>query len=209
MPDRHTADGLVAKMNETWTIRHPTVWKTSLWGLLLAAGGFFLIDQAVNQFRFKYLPKNVAVVREGTLYRSGQLEPKHFESTIEQFHIRTVIQLNPHEGNQWEETIARKHGAELISVSMPGTGLGEAEDFDRVMKIVRDPARQPILVHCAAGANRTGMVSALFRMMEDHWVHEDAVREMQSRGFDGRVDLPQYLKDVHGRLAERQRGKDR
>ncbi len=209
MPDRHTTDGLVSTMNEPLTWRHPTVWKTSLWGVLLAAGGFFLIDQAVNYFRFEYLPKNVGIVREGVLYRSGQLEPKHFESTLDRFGIRTVIQLNPHVGNEWEETLAQRHGAELVSIPMPGTGLGTADDFGRVMEIVTDPARQPVLVHCAAGANRTGMVAALFRMIEENWVHRDAVREMESRGFDGRVDLPQYLKEVHGKLADRQQGKDR
>jgi protein tyrosine/serine phosphatase len=196
-------------MNRIMTLWHPRVWKTSLAGVLVAGVGFFLIDRAVNFLREELLPKNVAVVREGVLYRSGQLKPSHFDDVLRRYRIRTVVQLNPSEENEWEETHARQIGADLVRVAMPGTGWGETADFDRVLKLIRDPARQPVLVHCAAGANRTGMVSALFRMMDEGWTHADAVREMESKGFDRRVNLPKLLEDVQEVLVDREQGKGR
>jgi protein tyrosine phosphatase (PTP) superfamily phosphohydrolase (DUF442 family) len=180
------------------TLRDPRVWKISLAGLVLAAVGFAIIDFVVNYVRMIHLPKNVGVVRAGVLYRSGQLDPKHFDQTLSQFRIRTVIQLNPESANAWEADAAARFGADLVRIQMPGTGLGRPEEFAEVLAIVRDPSRQPVLVHCAAGANRTGMTAALYRMLEEGWAHSDALREMQSRGFDGKADLPNHLKRVHG-----------
>ncbi|MBY0588393.1 tyrosine-protein phosphatase [bacterium] len=189
------------------TLRHPRVLRVCLIGLVFAALGFFVIDRVVNLIREKRLPKNIAIVREGALYRSGQMEPTHLEEVIKKFHIRTVIQLNPEPKNQWEEDVARQCGARVVKIPMPGTGRGETDDFARVLEIVRDASQQPVLVHCAAGANRTGMACALYRMMDEGWVHADAVREMDSKGFDHRVDLPKLLLEVHDVLVCRERGK--
>lgn len=164
--------------------------------LLLAVGGFFTADFALLTYRTRHLPKNFQVVRSGVLYRSGQMRPEHFDQVLRDHHIRTVICLNPEPASAFEADACGRAGTSFVSLRMPGTGVGRPEDFEQVLAIVRDPSRQPVLVHCYAGANRTGATVALYRMLEEGWRMEDALREMDVAGFDGSRDLVDHLKEL-------------
>ena len=166
--------------------------------LAIAIGGFFSVDFALSLYRLNHLPKNFQVVRSGVLYRSGQMRPEHFDTVIRENHIQTVICLNPEPVSAFEEEVCKRHGTHFVSFRMPGTGVGRLDDFEKVLAIIRDPAQQPVLVHCYAGANRTGATVALYRMQEEGWTLEDALREMDVAGFDGSRDLVDHL---HGMIT--------
>ena len=51
------------------------------------------------------------------------------------------------------------------------------------LQIVADPNRAPLLVHCQHGADRTGLMSALYRVAVQGWTKEEALREMTEGGF--------------------------
>jgi protein tyrosine/serine phosphatase len=163
---------------------------------LLAVGGFFIADFALLTIRTRSLPKNFQVVRAGVLYRSGQMRPEHFDQVLREHQIRTVICLNPEPASAFEADACDRTGTRFISFRMPGTGVGRPEDFEKVLAVVRDPSQQPVLVHCYAGANRTGATVALYRMLEEGWRMEDALREMDVAGFDGSRDLVDHLKEL-------------
>ena len=57
------------------------------------------------------------------------------------------------------------------------------EHVVRVLKILRDRSRGPFLVHCQHGADRTGLMMAMYRMVEQGWSREDAMREMTQGGY--------------------------
>lgn len=59
----------------------------------------------------------------------------------------------------------------------------EEEDVVKFLKIVTDPARAPVLVHCQHGADRTGTMCAIYRIVVQGWTREDAVREMTKGDF--------------------------
>ena len=50
-------------------------------------------------------------------------------------------------------------------------------------KIVTNPKRIPVLVHCQHGADRTGIICALYRIIIQGWTKEDAIKEMNQGGF--------------------------
>ena len=50
------------------------------------------------------------------------------------------------------------------------------------LKIVADPANQPVFVHCMHGADRTGWVVAVYRIVEQGWSADEAWLEMQNFG---------------------------
>ena len=56
-------------------------------------------------------------------------------------------------------------------------------DVLRFLKVVADPANQPVFVHCQQGADRTGCAVAVYRVVEQGWKMEDAVAEMERFGF--------------------------
>lgn len=159
------------------------------------AAAFELLDLGLNAMRSRLIPKNFAVVEPGVLYRSGQLRPEHLERVVREHGIRTIICLNPQEVPEEQERAA-KLGIEWRPFPMPGSGQGQAKQFREVLAVIRDPASQPVLVHCAAGAYRTGATCALYRMTENGWTFDDAVREMKFFGFAGQSDLIDHVKSV-------------
>ena len=59
----------------------------------------------------------------------------------------------------------------------------EEEDVVSFLKIVTDPKRAPVLVHCQHGADRTGTVIAVYRIAVQGWSKAEAIREMTQGGF--------------------------
>ncbi|MDO9071581.1 MAG: tyrosine-protein phosphatase, partial [Deltaproteobacteria bacterium] len=53
----------------------------------------------------------------------------------------------------------------------------EEEDVVRFLKIVTDPKRAPVLVHCQHGADRTGTMIAVYRIAVQGWSKAEAIRE--------------------------------
>ena len=55
--------------------------------------------------------------------------------------------------------------------------------IDRILAELNNPDLQPVFVHCQLGADRTGLVVALDRVLYDNWAPADASKEMMDRGF--------------------------
>jgi protein tyrosine/serine phosphatase len=68
--------------------------------------------------------------------------------------------------------------------------------------VINDPARQPVLVHCEKGADRTGTVVAAYRVVVQGMSVAAAVAEAKSFGYGspGFEDLTTWL---DGYLAAR------
>lgn len=127
------------------------------------------------------LTGNFHAVVEGQYYRSAQLSKEKFIEEIDRHQIKSVLNLrgsNP--GSPWydEEIAAMKlrgitHYDFGISARKPVT----VEKINQIMAIIRN-APKPILVHCQAGADRTGLVTALYRYVIQHRSPEDADKEL-------------------------------
>lgn len=156
---------------------------------------FQVLDYALNELRSRLVPKNFAVVESGVLFRSGQLRPRHLEKVVHEHGIRTIICLNPNDVAD-EQARAAALGVDWKPFPMPGSGQGQAQQFKTILDIIGDPKSQPVLVHCAAGAYRTGATCALHRIVHQGWQLDDAVREMKFFGFAGQRDLVDHIDAV-------------
>jgi protein tyrosine phosphatase (PTP) superfamily phosphohydrolase (DUF442 family) len=133
------------------------------------------------------------VVKDGILYRSGQLTPSQLAKAVRRFGIRTVVnlQLGGREMEQ-ERARAQELGIGFVNLPMPGDGFGEELQFRKVLELVDDPARRPVLVHCARGTCRTGSAVALYRFERDGWTIQDVAAEMRRQAYrDGFI--PGYI----------------
>ena len=66
-----------------------------------------------------------------------------------------------------------------LSVWDPPTDAQTAE----FLAVVTDKSRSPVFVFCADGLNRTGEMTAIYRMAHDGWSVEEAIKEMDDAGF--------------------------
>lgn len=75
----------------------------------------------------------------------------------------------------------------------------EDEDVVRFLRIVTDPENAPVFVHCRRGADRTGMMCAIYRVVVCRWSKDDAIEEMihGDFGFDPRFqNLIDYVREM-------------
>lgn len=75
----------------------------------------------------------------------------------------------------------------------------EREEVVRFLRVVTDPKRTPVLVHCQHGADRTGTMCALYRVAVQGWTKEEAIREMTQGGFGFHEvwgNLPSWIADL-------------
>jgi hypothetical protein len=123
-------------------------------------------------------------VKRGILYRSGQLTSAQLTRAVEQYNIRTVINLQwPGEEMVEERALASALGVDFVNFPMPGDGFGEEWEFREILKILDDPERRPALVHCARGTCRTGAAVAIYRLERDGWTLDDVAAEMRRQTY--------------------------
>ncbi len=61
--------------------------------------------------------------------------------------------------------------------------IPEERQVLRFLTIATDPQKTPILVHCQHGADRTGTMCAVYRILVQGWTKEEAIKEMTDGGF--------------------------
>lgn len=167
-----------------------------------SVGGFYGIDFLLNAYRFGRVPRNFSVVKANVLYRSGQMRPEHFRQMLMQHGIKTVFATNMQE-NEFEANICRQLGVRFVQYDMPGSGIGEAELFHEYLDILGDPSARPVLIHCAAGAYRTGVGVALYRLLYEGWSLDDAVEEMRYSGCGCDHEVVGHVQKVYESIPQR------
>jgi protein tyrosine phosphatase (PTP) superfamily phosphohydrolase (DUF442 family) len=128
-----------------------------------------------------------------SLYRSAQPTEEGLRN-LKEIGITTVVNLRSFHSDRNE--IAPGLGYEHIYMK---AWHPEREEAVRFLRVVTDPKRSPTLVHCQHGADRTGTMTAIYRVVIQGWSKEDAIREMQDGGFGfHRIwrNLPDWIRDL-------------
>ena len=112
---------------------------------------------------------------------------------VEWYGIRTVVNFQlPGREMETERALAGRLGIGFVNLPMPGDGFGEEAQFRKVLEIIDDPQRRPVLVHCARGTCRTGSAVALYRFERDGWTIHDVAAELRRQAYrDGFI--PGYI----------------
>jgi protein tyrosine phosphatase (PTP) superfamily phosphohydrolase (DUF442 family) len=110
---------------------------------------------------------NFRTVVEGRVYRSAQLAPEELEERIERHGIRSVLNLRgSKEDRAWyrrEQEVADRHGLVLRSIDLVPERLPTQPAVVSLVDAL-EALPEPVLIHCAAGADRTGFASVLAAM---------------------------------------------
>ncbi|MDH4319082.1 MAG: dual specificity protein phosphatase family protein [Desulfobulbaceae bacterium] len=112
------------------------------------------------------------------LYRSAQPTDEGMEN-LKKFGVETIVNLRSFHSDR--EKIGYT-GMAYEHIYMKAWHP-EEEDVVRFLQIVTNPRRSPVLVHCQHGADRTGTMVALYRIIVQGWSKEEALREMTEGGF--------------------------
>lgn len=130
------------------------------------------------------LTGNIHEVEPGRVYRSGQLWPSQLASLLQEKGIRTVINLrgeNP--GRDWyDDEIRVTTAAGVRHVSLPmSANVEPSEELLARLIATLGSAQQPMLIHCEAGADRSGLASALYKLINKGEEPAEADRQLSFR----------------------------
>jgi protein tyrosine/serine phosphatase len=128
------------------------------------------------------------------LYRGAQPTKEGFKQ-LEKLGVKTVVNLRSFHSDR-DEIKDVNLGYEHIYMT---AWRAEDEDAVRFLRIVTDPNHTPVFVHCQHGADRTGLMCAIYRIAVQDWSKDEAIEEMTKGGF-GFHGLFQNLVDYIHRL---------
>jgi len=136
---------------------------------------------------------NFHVLDPGRAYRSAQPDPAGLENVISQLGIKTVLNLRgPNPGKPWydaEAQVCEAMNVTLADHPMSSSHLPSGELLSAIIDTLLT-ADYPLLIHCAGGADRSGAVSAIYRMLILGHDRRDALTELSPLYFHFRGATP-------------------
>lgn len=165
---------------ESGTPRGPLIRRVLIVALLLAAVGWY----ARFGVRDHVWARNFAVVTPGEIYRSGRLTPTATRRVVERHGIRTIIDLGAYHPGSAEERRAQRTadalGVTRYRLDLEGDATGNPNEYAHALRLINDPANRPVLIHCAAGSERTGCLVALYRAQDQDLDIEASIDDLMA-----------------------------
>ncbi len=144
---------------------------TAAAAVLLLAGYILVVN----------LQGNFHPITPGESYRSGQPDEHMLAQYKEQYNIKSVLNLRgSHPGESWyEEEMVASAKLNLVHYDVTLSSSQELTDaaVRQLLEVFRTAPR-PILIHCQAGADRSGLVAAMWKVVVNKIPKADAKKEL-------------------------------
>lgn len=151
------------------------IWITLIHGTGIVLGFIEVIYFCIRQKFFKAILPNYDVVEHKRLHRGGQPNVMGLNE-LESKGIRTIIHLR--------EPKLKQYQGQLKRFFIP---FNPYQPKDKIviefLKVIGNQEHHPVFVHCFHGADRTGMLCAIYRIVVQKWDKEKAIEEMKKYGF--------------------------
>ena len=172
-------------------------------GKLLVVVLVTLVAAAAYGWRCYLDTYHLATVQPHALYRDGNQSPCQFETAIRKVQPRTVVSLVDENEEvddakpqfKAEAKYLGDKGIRLERIPVKLGGWPTKSDVEKFLSVTSDPANQPVLVHCAQGVRRTGMMVAAYQIKHLGYDKEKAKDEMLAFGHSERTvnDVKRFI----------------
>lgn len=127
-----------------------------------------------------------------SIYRSSQPGKKAFVE-LSQLGFKSVLNLRKDHTDQINNT-----QLQLYEVRMNASRFTDTEIVSTLKILLKSP--KPIVVHCMYGADRTGVVLAMYRIIFENWTRQMAIDELMNGGYHFHkrfANIPKYITEVN------------
>jgi protein tyrosine phosphatase (PTP) superfamily phosphohydrolase (DUF442 family) len=136
------------------------------------------------------------------LYAGGEPTEEGFRQ-LKAMGVKTVINLR-----FFHDDGKRIAGADLAYEEIPmNTWHAEDEDVVCFLKLLANRDRAPFFIYCRHGADRSGLLCAVYRIVIQGWTKDEAIAEMTQGGFGFHgvwQNLVDYLRKLDVEKMKRQ-----
>ena len=133
---------------------------------------------------------------EDKFFRSAQPNAQGFRGLVTEHGVRTVISLRAFNA---DEPLAQGLDLNLVRIRIHTWNIKRADVVAALQTLRRARSDAPVLLHCQHGADRTGLISALYRILYQGWSKEAALDEMRKGNFGYHAvwgNIPRFIRRV-------------
>ncbi|CAM3138537.1 tyrosine-protein phosphatase [Streptobacillus felis] len=144
-----------------------------------------LIDKTTNMYR---LDENV--------YRSKQLSIDDMK-LLQEYDIKTIISLR-YFGRNKDEKVFGDTELNLISRPLKTWNISPKEIALILNDIQKGKEKGNVLIHCYHGSDRTGLISAMYRIIYQGWDNAEALKELKEGPYGYHkiwINIPRMFTD--------------
>jgi protein tyrosine phosphatase (PTP) superfamily phosphohydrolase (DUF442 family) len=137
-------------------------------------------------------------------YRSAQPLKAGFPALESTAGIKTFVSLRAFHS---DKKLAAGTGIALVSIPINTWNIKQRDLVRALAEIEVAGKRGPVLLHCQHGADRTGLVTALHRMLNEGWTREAALDEMRDGNFGYHAvwgNIPAFVAKVDVEVMRRE-----
>jgi protein tyrosine/serine phosphatase len=120
--------------------------------------------------RYALWRTHVHPVVPGVIYRSGQISPNHFSQAIEDYQIRSMLNLRGQHADQlWyqqEINMALRHQVQHYDLALHANKIPTKAELQILVDVLLTSPK-PLLIHCEGGADRTGLALAVYMILQN------------------------------------------
>jgi protein tyrosine phosphatase (PTP) superfamily phosphohydrolase (DUF442 family) len=132
------------------------------------------------------------------LYRGSEPTREGMEQ-LARMGVKTVVNMRSWGGPH--DTSSRMDGLPLRYVQIEMKAWEPQDQYTlQFLRIVTDPSRQPVFLHCYTGGDRAGLMVAVYRVVVQGWSKDEALAEMRGGGYTYHEIFdrwyPQYVQNM-------------
>jgi protein tyrosine/serine phosphatase len=124
---------------------------------------------------------NFHQITKGEAYRSAQMARDELEHYINVYHIKSILNLRGKEPNErWykeEIKVSAEKAVKHYDMFLSAYNEPTAEEVRILIGLIKSAPR-PILIHCQAGADRSGLVAAMWKVIVDKESKSEAGKQL-------------------------------
>lgn len=139
----------------------------------------------------------------GTLFRGAQPTGNAF-ADLQKLGMNIVVDFRGEGGEvNAEKKSVESLGMKFVSLPWNGGSIPTRDEILTFFTLLRDNPDQKVFIHCEYGADRTGVMIALYRIAVDHWTPQQAISEMKDFHYHSFMlpHLAKYVKAFPAALA--------
>lgn len=131
-----------------------------------------------------------------TFYRSAQID-KSMVTRLKELGVVTVVNLRESDS---DAKILQDSGITTVHVPMHTWNIENGEVIAALRAIRKAEGSGTVLLHCQHGSDRTGLITAMYRILYQGWSRNQAIDELRHGGYGFHTEwenIPHYIHRVN------------